>query len=113
MRSPLLAPTGGYPALRLLDAVITAPLDASARFARPTTGAVGGIAAASAAAASTIPAPHSAAVQSAPVPVWKVRALDVSAVSTCAGVMLGLRDSISDTTPTTCGVAMLVPEYDA
>ena len=36
-------------------------------------------------------------------------AVDCSIVVTCAGVSDGLTDSISETTPTTCGVAMLVP----
>ena len=40
-------------------------------------------------------------------------ALDFSLAVTCAGAGAGSADSISDTPPATCGVAMLVPLYEA
>ena len=82
------------------------PVRGSAAAASRVVAATG---AASAAAASTMPAPHVAIVQSEPVPVGNARALDFNLVSTCAGVSAGSADSISETTPATCGVAMLVP----
>ena len=66
-------------------------------------------AASTAAAASTIPAPHSAVVQSLPVPTGNARAVVESFDVTCDGVSAGLTDSISEAMPATCGVAMLVP----
>ena len=48
-------------------------------------------------------------VQSRPVPVGNARAVDVIAARICAGVFVGATESISDTMPATCGVAMLVP----
>ena len=60
-----------------------------------------------------MPAPHSACEQSLPVPAGKVRAVACNVASTCAGVRAGFTDNISETTPATCGVAMLVPWYCA
>ena len=72
-----------------------------------------------AAAALRIPAPHNAVVQlhamlagglvQAGPGVGNTRAVVWIFDSTCAGVSAGFTDSISDTTPLTCGVAMLVP----
>jgi hypothetical protein len=78
-------------------------------------------AAATAAPAFTMPAPHSEVVQlhlpfcgfglhAAPV-VGNVRAVVCSFDSTCEGVSEAFTESMSDTTPLTCGVAMLVPAY--
>ena len=50
-------------------------------------------------------------VQSRTVPVGNARAVEAMIDSTCAGVSEGLSDSISETMPATCGVAMLVPWY--
>ncbi len=62
-----------------------------------------------AAAASTMPAPQSAVVQSRTVPVGNARAVVWIVASTCAGVSDGASDRISEAMPVTCGVAMLVP----
>ncbi len=64
-------------------------------------------AAATAAAALSMPAPHSAVVQV--LPAGNFVAVLCNICSTWAGVRLGFTDNISETTPTTCGVAMLVP----
>src|SRR5512143_2214828 len=56
----------------------------------------------SAAAASTMPAPQSAVVQSRTVPVGNARAVVWIVASTCAGVSDGSSDSISDAIPVTC-----------
>ena len=74
-----------------------------------TVGAFGVLAAGTAAPASTIPAPQVDVVQSAPVPVGNARAEDCNSDVTCAGVNDGLTANISETTPATFGVAMLVP----
>src|SRR3569833_1253470 len=50
-------------------------------------------------------------VSHAGAPVWNARELTCTLESTCAGVSAGLADSMSDTMPTTWGVAMLVPWY--
>ena len=60
-------------------------------------------------AASMIPEPQVEVVQSDPVPVGKVRAVDWIAVSTCAGVSEGFIDNSREIMPVTCGAAMLVP----
>ncbi len=74
--------------------------------------------AAIAASASMMPAPQYLMdvvtearfdVQSRPVPVGNARAVEVIAARICAGVLVGATESISDTMPATCGVAMLVP----
>ncbi len=65
------------------------------------------LAAATAVAALTMPAPQSDVVQV--LPAGNGVAVDCNIVVTWAGVSDGLTDSISETTPTTCGVAMLVP----
>ena len=76
---------------------------------------------ATAAPALTMPAPHSAVVQlhslacgielhAVPV-VGNTRAVVESFDSTCAGVSDAFAESMSDTTPVTCGAAMLVPAY--
>src|SRR5437660_8161875 len=62
-----------------------------------------------AAAASTIPAPQSAVVQSLLVPTGNARAVVESFDATCDGVSEGFTDSINEAMPATCGVAMLVP----
>ena len=64
-------------------------------------------AATAAAAALAMPAPHSDVVHV--LPAGKGVAVACSIVVTCAGVSDGFTDSISETMPTTCGVAMLVP----
>ena len=74
---------------------------------------------ATAAAASMMPEPQMAVVQvhdvllggfeHAGADAGNARAVLRIFDSTCAGVSAGLIDSISDTTPDTCGVAMLVP----
>src|SRR5581483_11146986 len=65
---------------------------------------------ATAAAASTMPAPQVAVVQSVqPVKVGNGRALACSLARISAGVSAGLSDNMSETTPVTCGAAMLVP----
>src|SRR4029079_3610265 len=66
-------------------------------------------AASTAAAASTIPAPHSAVVQSLVVPAGNARADVESFDVTWDGVNAGLTESINETMPATCGAAMLVP----
>ena len=76
---------------------------------------------ATAAAALRMPAPHSDVVQlhaafggiapQAGPGVGKTRAVVCSFDSTCAGVSDALADSMSETTPVTCGAAMLVPAY--
>src|SRR5581483_5242397 len=60
-----------------------------------------GSAAFTAAAASTIPAPQRAVVQSRPVPVGNARADDCIFASSCKGVSEEFTDSISDATPLT------------
>src|ERR1700681_2217802 len=67
------------------------------------------LAAAPAAAASVMPAPHVAVVQSKFVPVGNVRAVVWIIDMTCDGVSAGFADRISEVMPATCGVAMLVP----
>ena len=62
-----------------------------------------------AAAASMIPAPQSAVVQSRPVAVGNTRAVVWILDKTSDGVSAGFLESISDAMPATCGVAMLVP----
>jgi hypothetical protein len=57
--------------------------------------------------ALTIPAPQREVVQSPPLKnglavLWRIW-------STCDGVRFGLSDNINETTPLTCGAAMLVP----
>lgn len=64
-------------------------------------------ASATAAAALAIPEPHVAVLQL--LPAGKGVAVERSMVVTWAGVSEGLTESISETIPTTCGVAMLVP----
>ena len=54
-----------------------------------------------------MPAPHVDVVQE--LPAGNGVAVACSIDTTCAGVSDGFTDSISETTPTTCGVAMLVP----
>ncbi len=61
--------------------------------------------------ASRMPAPHSDVVQV--LPAGNGVAVDCSSASNCAGVSAGFTDSMSEATPTTCGVAMLVPWYRA
>lgn len=61
----------------------------------------------SAAPASTIPLPQIDVVQ--PLPIGKARAVFCRICRLCVKLSVGLIDSINDTTPTTCGVAMLVP----
>ena len=55
------------------------------------------------------PTPARLLVQSRPVPVGNARAVDWMIADTCAGVSAGLSPTISETTPVTWGVAMLVP----
>ena len=78
--------------------------------------AVGGRTACSSAAALMMPAPHvldgDAASHTPPGNAVALAGL-TSRASTCAGVRVGDRESMSATTPATCGVAMLVPLYDA
>jgi hypothetical protein len=76
---------------------------------------------ATAAAALRMPAPHSAVVQlQATFPgvaahagpgVGNTRAVVWIFDSTCAGVSDALAENMSETTPVTCGAAMLVPAY--
>ena len=77
--------------------------------------AVGGRTAWSSAAALMMPAPHvldgEAASHKPPGNAVAWAGL-ISRASTCAGVRVGDRESMSATTPATCGVAMLVPLYD-
>src|SRR5436190_4666418 len=77
----------------------TSPDGGSGAFASATSEA--------AVAASRIPAPHS--VGSHVLPTGNGVALAWRKACTCAGESVGSTDSMSDTTPTTCGVAMLVP----
>jgi hypothetical protein len=65
--------------------------------------------------AFTMPAPHVlAALESHAPPENAVTFVaSFSLDSTCAGVSVESWESISATTPATCGVAMLVPLYDA
>ena len=86
-------------------------------------------AAATAAAALTMPAPQSVVVHwqvnqpelepadddvvtaQAGAPTGNARAVVCKIDSTCAGVSPGAIESMSDATPVTCGAAMLVPWY--
>ena len=54
-----------------------------------------------------MPAPHVDVVHV--LPAGNGVAVACSIEVTWAGVSVGFADSISETTPTTCGVAMLVP----
>ena len=64
-------------------------------------------AAATAAPASSMPLPQMEVLQL--LPPGKARAELCRICSTCAGVRPGLTESINETTPVTCGAAMLVP----
>ena len=56
-----------------------------------------------------MPAPQTPVRQSFPVPTGNGLAELCNLARTCAGVIPGVADSISDTTPETCGADMLVP----
>ena len=58
------------------------------------------------------PAPQVLVVQSKPVPVGNVNAVDWIWERTCAGVIKGVCDLSKAATPATCGAAMLVPLYE-
>ncbi len=60
-----------------------------------------------AAAASSMPLPHRDVLQV--LPLGNALAVFCRICSTWAGVRSGLSENISETTPVTCGVAMLVP----
>ena len=60
-----------------------------------------------AAAASSMPLPHKEVLQV--LPAGNGRTVACRICSTWAGVRFGLSENISETTPVTCGVAMLVP----
>jgi hypothetical protein len=60
-----------------------------------------------AAAASTMPPPQLDVVQA--LPPGKARAVSSRIWRLCDALSAGLRDSINDRTPATCGAAMLVP----
>jgi len=58
------------------------------------------------------PVPQVLVVQSKPVPVGNVNAVDWIWERTCAGVIKGVCDLSKAATPATCGAAMLVPLYE-
>ena len=68
---------------------------------------IGGRTSLTAVAASSMPLPHRLVLQL--LPPGNGLAVFCKMISTCAGVRAGLSENISETTPVTCGVAMLVP----